>query len=158
MKKFLKIVSHATLTLLFVLYIAYQFRTDPIGILAGKKVTGEEVSYPADWSFSDEHMLIAVESRPGNPHSVTTVCFVHEGDLYVPAREGSTKDWPSYVLADNRVRLKIGEKIYPAAMERVTAMTLVDMGPSLAKKYPQFADATPEDIPPDTWLFKVIPR
>ena len=156
--KIVKILSHAVLTILFVLYIAYQFRTDPIGILAGKQVTGEEVSYPADWSFSDEHMLIAVETRTGNPHSVTTICFVHEGDLFIPAREGSTKDWPAYVLADSRVRLKIGGKVYPAALERVTDMTIADLGPSLSGKYPRLAVTSEADVPPDTWLFRVTER
>lgn len=156
--KILKILAHATLTILFVLYIAYQFRTDPIGVVAGKRVTGEEVAYPADWSFSDEHVLIAVETRVGNPHSVTTICFVHGGELYVPARDGSTKDWPAYVLADNRVRLKVGDKVYPAALERMTEISIFDIAESVSKKYPQFAVASEAEVPPDMWLFKVTRR
>ena len=92
MKKVLKIISHATLTFLFIGYIAYQFRTDPIYIISGKQLSGDEVTYPADWSFTNDHETIAVESRPGNPHSVTVVCFMVGDDLYIPARNGSSKE------------------------------------------------------------------
>ena len=48
MKKAFKILSHIVLTLLFLGYIAYQFRTDPIENLSGRQVTGREVGYPGD--------------------------------------------------------------------------------------------------------------
>ena len=156
--KVIKILTHILLTLLFVAYIGYQFRTDPIGILSGKRVTGEEQAYPVDWVFSKEHPLIAVETRVGNPHSVTTICAVHDGDLFIPAGDGSTKDWPQYVLADSRVRIKVGDVVYPAAMERVLDIGFSDIGPSFAQKYPQFAATSEDDVPPDIWLFRVRSR
>ena len=53
MKKALKILSHIVLTLLFLGYIAYQFRNDTIERLYGRQVNGPEVEYPSDWSFSN---------------------------------------------------------------------------------------------------------
>ena len=155
--KILKILSHIVLTLLFVTYIAYQFRTDPISIISGKRLSGDEVSYPADWAFTADHPLIAVETRIGNPHSVTTVCFVYEGDLYVPARDAATKDWPGYVLNDSRARVKIGESVYPVTLTRAADVDLDSVLAAVGTKYPQFAEATDEQMA-STWLFRVSSR
>lgn len=157
MKKVLKILSHTLLTLLFVGYIAFQFRTDPIGIVAGRALSGDEVAYPADWSFSNDHPLIAVETRPSDPHSVTTICWVHDGDLYVPARDGAEKEWTHMALADSTARIKVGDAVYPVRIERVMGANLADYSEALAAKYPQFADASPEDFT-GTWIFRVGPR
>lgn len=155
--KILKILSHIVLTLLFVTYIAYQFRTDPIGLISGKKLSGDEVSYPADWAFTSEHPLIAVETRVGDPHSVTTVCFVYEDDLYVPAGDAATKDWPAYVMNDGRARVKIGDNVYPVMLTRATDLDLNDVLAAVGGKYPQFAEATDEQMA-STWLFRVSSR
>lgn len=157
MKKVLKILSHIVLTALFIGYIAYQFRTDPISVISGQRLSGEEVAYPSDWDFTDEHMTIAVESRPGNPHSVTTWCWVMDGELYIPAGSGSTKDWPGYVTSDPRVRLKIGDSVYPVSLTRVMKMQTERVAEVAAGKYPRLADSTDEQIA-DIWLFRVGPR
>lgn len=98
----------------------YAIRSNPVGPIAGRQLTGELVSAPvSDWSFTDEHDLIAVETRPAAPHSVTTICFSHEGKLYVPARNGASKSWTHYAVSDPRVRLRIDGKVYPARATRV---------------------------------------
>ena len=156
MKKALKILSHIVLTLLFLGYIAYQFRTDPIERLSGRQVTGPEVEYPADWSFSKGFSTIAVEARPDDPHSVTVICWIADGKLHIPARDGASKDWPSYVMADNRVRLKVGDQVYPASLRRVADTDVAGLIAQGASKYPGFAQA-PEDVIADTWIFEVNP-
>ena len=110
--KFLKYLGIAIGVLVVVGGLAWLLRTDPIGPLSGKKLSGEERPFPDDWSFVNEHPLCAVESRVDDPHSVTTICFVHEGSLVIPAAEGSTKTWPKYVLADPRIRVKVGDAVY----------------------------------------------
>lgn len=157
MKKVLKIVTHATLTLLFVFYIAYQFRGDPIGMLAGKQLSGDEVAYPVSWEFTDDHYTVAVETRPGNPHSVTTICFVYKGDLFIPANKGSTKDWPGYAVSDPRARIKVGDDVYPVTLTREMDLSVDDIGEALVAKYPRFADAAEGDAS-DVWFFRVGPR
>ena len=154
--KIIKILAHIMLTLAFVAYIAYQFRTDPMGILAGKRLSGDEYAYPADWAFSNNQMLIAVETRPGNPHSVTTICFLHEGNLYVPARDGSEKDWPQYVLADPRARIKMDDRVYRVTLHRETTWQREELLPSILKKYPGIT-SSPETTG-DLWLFRVAER
>ena len=137
------------------LAVAYALRSDPIGPIAGRALTGETVSERIeDWSFTDDHMLIAVETRPEDPHSVTTACFTQKGELYVPATNGSSKQWTQHVVSDPRVRLKIGDRIYPARAERVTDPTRAEeMRAAARAKYnlPEEAGAELEDV----WLFRI---
>jgi len=103
-------------------------------------------------------MTIAIESRPQDPHSVTTLAIVHQGALYIPAQSGSTKAWTHYVLDEPRVRLKIGDTVYLARADRVLDLPLADLMASAAIKYPQFAGRDLDDPPPDIWLFRVSQR
>ena len=125
MKRILRWTGIAVLGLAVIAGLVYATRTNPIAMIAGRQLTGTLVSEPVtDWSFTDAHQLIAVETRPAAPHSVTTVCFTHEGVLYVPAQGAAAKSWPHYAVSDPRVRLKIGDEIYPAVATRVTDTSL----------------------------------
>jgi hypothetical protein len=105
--------------------VVYATRSNPLGPISGRQLTGEVVTAPiADWTFTDAYMTIAVETRSAAPHSVTTVCFTHEGELYVPAQGGSQKSWTRFAVSDPRVRLKVGDKVYPARATRVTDASL----------------------------------
>ena len=156
--KVLKIIGIVVGLTVSVVAVVYLTRTDPIAIVSGKRLSGDEAPYPSDWAFSNDFMTIAVESRPEDPHSVTTLGIVHDGSLYIPAQSGSTKTWPQYVLANPRVRIKVGDTVYPARAERVVDLPLADVMASAARKYPQFADRDPADAPPDVWLFRISAR
>ena len=136
----------------------YLLRTDPIYMISGKRLSGDELSYPADWSMCSHHQTIAVEARVDDPHSVTTICFVHDGDLIVPAMNGSEKQWPAMVVRDPRVRVKIGDSVYPARADRLVDVSMADLLPSIAAKYPQIAERDPADAPQDVWLFRISAR
>jgi hypothetical protein len=155
--KILKRIGQAILVIAILLAIAYTFRRDPIGPLAGKALTGERMTQtPDDWGFSDEHMQFAVEVRPEDPHSVTTIGFVHDGALHIPAMNGSEKVWPGIAVADPRVQVKIGERVYPGLATRVTEEKQFEaVLASAAQKYPQFDE--PGDRPPDLWVFRIEP-
>ena len=155
--KFLKYLGMAIGLLVVVGGIAWLLRTDPIGPLSGKKLSGEERPFPDDWSVVNEHPLCAIESRVDDPHSVTTVCFLHEGNLVIPAAEGSTKTWPQYVLADPRVRVKVGDAVYPARATRLIDFDADAVMASLLVKYgDRAADAAAP--PHDIWLFAISAR
>ena len=154
--KVLRILGGVLGVLLVVVAAAYALRTNPVGPVAGRGLTGEAAAYPPDWSFSDAHMTIAVEVRPDDPHSITTICFVHEGALYVPAQGGSDKQWTHIVSEDPRVRLKIGERIYSARADRVPDLDFDEFAASAQQKYSALADAN--EPPPDVWLFRIGPR
>tara|TARA_B100001013_G_scaffold318963_1_gene227582 strand:- start:524 stop:1015 length:492 start_codon:yes stop_codon:yes gene_type:complete len=160
--KIIKIIKYASLFfLIFILFLAtaYFFRTDPIMMIAGKKLSGQELPYPENWEFTNQHRTIKVETDPVNPHSVTTLCLVREGKLIIPAQEGHTKIWPQNVLKDNRVRIKIGDDIYPVRLKLVDKdAEISDLRPFIAIKFPNRPPLEPGEGPKDIWLFEVSPR
>ena len=136
-------------------YWVYELRADPIQWVPGRALTGDLVATPvSDWSFANEAGLIAVETRPAAPHSVTTTKVVVDGTLYVPALGASAKSWTHYVVSEPRVRVKIGEKIYPGVARRVDdpdtrtrvfSQLRARMGTSMASG----------PAPADVWLFRI---
>ncbi len=94
----------------------------------GTWLSGEVAAVPGDWSFTDAHPEIFVETRTwyGVPHSVTTVAAVADGVLYVPSIYDEdvpfpgTKRWNKNVASDPRVRVKIGSAVYELEAHPVT--------------------------------------
>ena len=95
--------------------------------------------------------------QPEDPHSVTTLCFQYQDDLIIPAQGGSEKSWPAMVLKDPRVRIKMGEQIYLGHATREQDISIETLQSQVVEKYPQFADAQPDDVE-DVWLFRVTKR
>jgi len=87
----------------------------------GLWLQGEAKPYPDDWSFTDEHMEIAIQVAAPYflPHSVTIVCGSHEGELIVGANRPETKNWPAWVDDDPNVVLKVGQNLYEARLTRI---------------------------------------
>ena len=157
MRRILKLVGYAAAALLAVLTLVLFFRGEPLGPIPGRELSGEVVSEPiAEWDFSDGYRTVAGETRPGRPHSVTTVCFVHEGQLYVPASDGADKRWARYVLDDPRVRLKVGDRIYPGRATRVTDEALRGALIEAARgKYPRIVGEMDDEALARIWVFRV---
>jgi hypothetical protein len=127
--------------------------------MPGGRLSGELVLDPVeDWSFSDEHSLIQVETRPGFPHSVTTICLSVDGKLYIPASNPTRKQWPFFVLEDPHVRVKMGDKLYPGLARRVVPdqAFLDTMLEAASKKYPQLAEQDRDELP-ELWMFRIDP-
>lgn len=158
MMRVLRIVGFVLVGLVLIGAIAYQLRTDPIGPIAGKRLSGDEKPFPSDWSFSTAHPYCAFESRPTAPHSVTVICFVVNGKMIVPSLGAPDKDWPFYVLEDPNVRLKVGDDVYPARAARITEFSQEDVRSAILGKYPDFSDRIPETLPDTTWLFELAQR
>lgn len=156
--KVLRVVGLVFAGLIVVAALAYQFRTDPIGPLAGKRLSGEEKPFPKDWAFSDAHPYCYFETRSNAPHSVTTICFVVNGKLIVPSLNAPEKNWPHYVLDDPTVRIKVGAFVYPARAARITGFSQEDVRASILRKYPSFEERVPVTLPDTTWLFELAQR
>ena len=62
------------------------------------------------------------------------------------------------VVRDPRVRVKIGDSVYPARADRLVDVSMADLLPSIAAKYPQIAERDPADAPQDVWLFRISAR
>jgi hypothetical protein len=155
LRKILRGLGFGLMGLTAVAALLYLTRSNPIGPISGLALSGELVSRPPrDWSFTDEHMRIAVETRPAAPHSVTTICFTHQGVLYVPAQGGSAKSWTHYAVSNPRARILVGDKIYPVHLTRVLDESeMPDRLAAASEKY----DFNPSerDMPEDLWLFRV---
>ena len=154
----LRIVGFVFMSLIVVAALAYQFRTDPIGPLSGKRLSGEERPFPRDWTFSDAHPYCFFEARTDAPHSVTTICFVVNGKLLVPSLDAPEKNWPQYVIEDPNVRIKVGAFVYPARAARITDFSQEEVRASILRKYPNFEERIPQTLPDTTWLFELAQR
>lgn len=128
---------------------------EPIGPIAGGRLSGEAVTGPVDdWSFADPEPTIQIETRPDDPHSVTVWCVAHEGRLYVPSRHPERKRWVKNVLEDPRVRVRVGGRLYEGVAVRVTdAAEIEGVVPALLRKY----EIEPRDAEEerDVWLFRI---
>lgn len=150
--------GHGAIVLLLPLLLG----TGPCGPIAGGRLDGEvAATAPADWRFTDQISTIQVETRPDDPLSVTTWCFTDGPGLYVPSRNAERKPWVRNVLADPRVRLRIGDRIHAMQATRVTDdAELRRLIPLLRAKY-RMARWGMDDDPassPGTWLFRMTPR
>ena len=126
----------------------------PIGPLAGGELTGNQQPAPEDWSFSNDQFTIAVEVGPDDPHSVTVICFIVNGELYIPAQGAADKDWPQMAIADGRAKVRIEEDLYPVRLVRIEDVALREAAfQSGSEKYPQFAERLTEGVPDTVWLF-----
>ncbi|MDE0061747.1 MAG: hypothetical protein OXP09_12450 [Gammaproteobacteria bacterium] len=122
----------------------------------GLWLSGELQSYPEDWSFTDEHLEIAIQVAAPYflPHSITIICASFEGDLYVAAYRPETKNWPAWVTDDPNVVLKIGENLYEARLTRMEdPLAIADTLGAYARKYRQTGS-----IPTSVWFWRVDPR
>ena len=135
--KVLKVLGGLVLALVVAGSFAWLLRSDPIGPVAGRGLSGSEAPYPADWGFTDASHL-------------------HHTFLK-PAQGGSGKRWTGYVEDDPRVRIKVGDTVYPALALRVPDPDPETFVASAAKKYEQMADPDRE-VPEDIWLFRIAPR
>ena len=122
----------------------------------GLWLRGELQPYPDDWSFTGEHLEIAIQVAAPYflPHSVTIICGSHEGDLYVAAYRPETKNWAAWVTDDPNVVLKIGEDLYEASLTRVEdPLMIANALGAYAAKY-----RSSGRIPTSVWFWRVGPR
>jgi hypothetical protein len=123
----------------------------------GLWLKGEVVTAPiTDWSFVDDMPhpgrslnTVLVETRTPYfiPHSVRTVPFVRNGMLFIRSHQDrmdlafpNDKSWTANVARDPSVRIKIGDKLYEAAMVLVTdrsqASTVLGRNPEVRESGP----------------------
>ena len=112
------------IALVAVLYgAALSIPFDPNEQRPGTKLSGELAANPSpDLSTYPSPKKIWVQTNTwyGIPHSVTTISFASNGQLYVPCRGCDQKRWPRNVARDSRVRLKIDGELYDRNAVRIT--------------------------------------
>ena len=152
----------AGVLLLVVIGTAARYHDGPLGPFPGGAMTGEIVEAAvADWSAvlpanPDLREHIEVQVSPDDPRSVTTSYAVRDGVLYVFALLGARKTWPALALADDRVVVRFGAKLYPLRAVRVNdPAELAPLAEQLGELEPG-AIAAADALP--TWYFRMEPR
>ena len=132
---------------------------DPADRRPGLRLSGDVVEDAvADWSFTDEHPEIWIETRTVYwvPHSVTIVCATNGERLFVAAREPEGKRWVANVERDPNVRLQIGESVYERKLRRLDAADAETAYAAYASKYGW--DPVPADQRPPFFYWEVVER
>jgi hypothetical protein len=133
---------------------------DPADRRPGLRLGGEVVEASGgDWSFTDAHREIAVEtSSPWLlPHSVTIFCAAKDGRFFLGARNPDGKRWVENVDRDPNVRLEIGGSVYEQRLVVLEdpADIAAAQGAFAAKYGPP--EGPPESRPPVRY-FEVVAR
>ena len=146
-------------TLALALGLVLLFRTEPLAIIPGGRLSGEEVMGPVtDWSFTQQYPTVTLEVRPSDPYSVNTSSLLYDGVLYVPSGRGGEGRWAQMLLQDSTMRLRVGHKLYQVRATRVENPTLLGaLYEVWEQKYPGQAGRTAEEIA-QTWFFRIDAR
>ncbi len=146
-------------TLALVLGLVLLFRTEPLAIIPGGRLSGEEVTVPVtDWSFTEQYTTVALEVRSTDPYSVNTSALLHDGVLYVPSGRGGESRWAQFLLQDSNMRLRVGHKLYKVRATRViNPMLIRELYEVWGQRYPSQAGRTAEEIA-QLWFFRIDAR
>lgn len=129
----------------------------PCGRIPGTRLSGQEVTQPVtDWSFVEQIPECQIEVRPSEPYSINAMCFPVGGDLFVGCMHCAGKRWPTYLQSDPRLRVKLGDRIYPLRATRVTDPAVIQ-GAWEQRSRRRLA-GPPPPVPADYWLFRFGPR
>lgn len=151
------LIGVATLALL-----VFFLRTDPIGMIPGKALSGTLMPKPDQWPTCEENQTLAIESRPNQPHSVTVWYFIHGKTLFIPASNPMEKRWPSYVNDNPKIKIKICDKLFAATGSRKISYPRKVLLNDLANKYPRYRGQDLKKMvtmagPDDLWVFEISP-
>ncbi|MFQ5696694.1 MAG: nitroreductase/quinone reductase family protein [Myxococcota bacterium] len=139
--------------------LAASFGCGPIGPFPGGPLFGDESSDPVEsWDFAKDYPGVQIETRPESPYSVNTWCLVVEGRLYVPSGKPRGKRWIHNVLADDRVRIRVGHTIYLARAVRVRDP---EERRAVIEEYVRKYNVPDPDDPAasrEVWFFRIEPR
>lgn len=142
--------------------LVFFFRSDPIGMIPGKALSGELMPKPTQWPTCEKNQTLAIEVRPEQPHSVTAWYFIYRNTLFVPASNPKEKRWPSYAVKNPKVKVKICGQLFAATATLKTSYPKTTLLNELTDKYPTYrgqdlkkmaASAGPDDL----WVFEIRP-
>ncbi|MCZ6503893.1 MAG: nitroreductase/quinone reductase family protein [Gammaproteobacteria bacterium] len=113
-------MRHGTFVLLVLLLISgcqTAFLMFPGGELSGQEI------HASSFRFAGEFELLQLEVRPVRPYSVWLRVVMNGDNLYIDAAPG--RRWLRYLKDNPRVRIKLGDKVYPATATLVTDTDLL---------------------------------
>ena len=129
----------------------------PIGPIAGGKLSGSAAPAPADWTTFAAVPTVQLETRPGSPYSVNIWGVANGAKYYVAAGSGGKTKWTAFIAADPNVRLRIDKNIYELKAVRVNDATeKKHVGDLYTAKYKLTGDRAAQAG--DAWLYRLEPR
>ena len=95
-------------------------------VFAGGELAGTERPMPPSWDFTEEFTTVQIETRPGDPYSVNLWGVGVDGSFYVAASDADDAAWARAIEDEPRVRLRVGDEIYPLLATRTVDPTELD--------------------------------
>lgn len=86
--------------------------SEPFIVFAGGELSGHVEQPPAEWSQLRDEETFQLETRPDDPYSVNIWAVGIEDNAYIGTGPDGT-NWSDHIAADPRVRLRVGETVYP---------------------------------------------
>jgi hypothetical protein len=165
MKILLKVVGVIVACAILALVILSITGLDPNQRRPGLWLKGNPASFPADWSFANNHPTLLVETHPWYfvPHSVTIFFVTDSGQLYLHADypPGQTfpsgKSWTAGIAHNPKVRVKIGNQVFDGKAVLVTDPAEFNaLFEAFRKKYPRSPFSDPRRRA-DVYFLRVLP-
>ncbi len=91
----------------------------PLPFMAGGKLSGVVTEVPEIWQLEENSAVAQLETRPENPYSINLTYVQLDGVFYIYAGDTRT-NWVQHIEQDARVRIRVGDAIYPALATRVS--------------------------------------
>jgi hypothetical protein len=169
MRRFLKWILTCIILLVMLvgaLLFAARYSDGPLEIIAGGPFTSGELSpAPDDWSFLVDRDTIEFQTL--NPARSRTVWLaVHDSRLFIVSGYMTTgygaiwKQWPHYLLQDDRIILRIDGQLHEQRLQRITSGP--DIEPVLSEFSRKYGDGlglgATEVTEGHTWMYEVVDR
>lgn len=126
---------------------------DPVGPVAGRKLSGEVKTPPADWTEIGKAEVVQLETE--GPYSVNVWGVGLGPAFYVASAEGGETAWSKRISRDDKVRLRIGHDVFELQAVRVKDKDeLEKVKDAYRKKY----DLDAEQDFPEAIVYRLAPR
>jgi len=113
----LRLAGGAALALV-VVTVGARFADGPLGPFRGGALSGTVDPDPSpDWEAVGT--TVELEIRPDAPWSLQAYALPDGGELYVPSFYAERRRWVPVALADPRVRVRVGGRLYERRIVRV---------------------------------------
>ena len=129
----------------------------PCGPVPGVWLFGERAEAPVeDWEFAYDASLCQIQVYTWKPHAINLNCMSDEGELFVSCSNCEGKSWSGYVAENPEGNIKIGDRVYPINLSRMTAPAELDRVWSARLR--KIKSDSAESRPDHWWSFKLESR
>ena len=127
-----------------------------MGPIAGGELEGAPITWPSDWTYTNEIENVLLETDPMDPYSVTIWIVVADGVPYIAAGESESR-WAQNIMKNPDIILSVDGKLIRARASQVIVEEEIF---SVAAQYVEKYEMEQEDFADedDGVLFRLSPR